>query len=188
MFSCTKCLKTKPTSDFSKNKTRRGHRPDCKDCQKVYRESNKERRRELWSSWYHSNRVRHLTNGKAWRSNNRERSREYYQENSTKILERRRSYQQEYYQSNKHVFTARNNRRRASELSATPPWISLEQLKDMKNLYRVCRNISESTGKQHHVDHIVPLKGENVCGLHVPWNLRIIPAKMNLSKGNRLDV
>ena len=110
----------------------------------------------------------------------RETSKEEYSKRKEKYNEKRR----EHYYKNKWQYRARDARRRASEINATPNWLTNRQKETIKSVYRTCQKVSERTGKQHHVDHIVPLKGENVCGLHVPWNLSIIPATMNLKKGN----
>jgi 5-methylcytosine-specific restriction endonuclease McrA len=69
-------------------------------------------------------------------------------------------------------------------MSATPPWISQ---RDLLPIYQEAARLTAETGVLHHVDHIVPLRGENVSGLHVPWNLQAIPAIENLKKGNRLE-
>lgn len=61
---------------------------------------------------------------------------------------------------------------------ATPKWLTEKQIDRMRETYRTCP-------PGHHVDHIVPLKSDIVCGLHVPWNLQHMPAGPNMSKGNR---
>lgn len=70
----------------------------------------------------------------------------------------------------------RQAKRRADKLNATPKWANL---KEIEKIYKNCP-------KGYHVDHIIPLISDKVCGLHVENNLRTIPATENISKGNKL--
>ena len=69
--------------------------------------------------------------------------------------------------------------RKASKLNATPTWANKKEILVEYALAKWC---SDVTGIPYHVDHIVPLRGKTVCGLHVPSNLQVIPAKANQSK------
>jgi len=73
---------------------------------------------------------------------------------------------------------------RSQKLQAEPPWLSSKDRERAENIYRTATKVSEITGKPHDVDHVIPLQGKNICGLHVWWNLAIIPASMNRSKSN----
>jgi 5-methylcytosine-specific restriction endonuclease McrA len=64
---------------------------------------------------------------------------------------------------------------------ATPPWVCFVEI---RKVYKRAAELETLTGVPHQVDHIVPLNHPRVCGLHVHWNLRAIPAGPNMSKGN----
>ncbi len=66
----------------------------------------------------------------------------------------------------------------------TPKWLSETEKEQIRNLYIKARQLEKETGIEHDVDHIIPLKGKYVSGLHVFENLRIIPHKENNSKSN----
>lgn len=72
---------------------------------------------------------------------------------------------------------------RAGLRKATPKWANRTAI---KAVYAQCLRVTQSTGIPHEVDHIVPLRGELVSGLHVHWNLRVIQAKVNRDKSNQM--
>lgn len=74
---------------------------------------------------------------------------------------------------------------RKQHKKATPKWLTQEHKKQIIDTYELMRDCRTVTGEDYHVDHIVPLNGENICGLHVPWNLQVLPAYINIAKSNK---
>lgn len=72
----------------------------------------------------------------------------------------------------------------ANKKQAVPCWMSTLELSRIKSLYKIARHISKITGVRHEVDHIVPLRGKEVSGLHTIYNLQIITKQDNLQKSN----
>ena len=77
-------------------------------------------------------------------------------------------------------------RRYAAKKMATPSWLTKEHIVAMQTIYTVARMLTKESGVKMDVDHIIPLNGKNVCGLHVPWNLQVTPAYINRSKANKV--
>lgn len=79
----------------------------------------------------------------------------------------------------------RNREREIAEITAIPAWADRQKISD---IYLKAKQITKETGILHHVDHIIPLRGKYVCGLHIETNLQIIPAIVNLRKGNKVNI
>ena len=105
----------------------------------------------------------------------RARTRKWASENP----ERKRQMDAEFKQKNGALVTSYKARYRAARRKATPPWLSKDDLSKIRQVYSEAKRLSVETGVPYEVDHIVPLAGKVVSGLHVPWNLRAIPKVEN---------
>jgi hypothetical protein len=96
-----------------------------------------------------------------------------------------RAGQARYRKRNRAKYVALCAKRRAATQTRMPPWLNQTHYAEIEGAYLFAKVMEQITGQKHHVDHIEPLQGEDVSGLHVPWNLRVIPARDNFAKGNR---
>lgn len=123
-------------------------------------------------------------------------SKKYYQDNKDKTSDRLslwRSknkehialYKQAYRRDNKLKHTVWDANKRASRRQRKPLWLTKEDKVAISAFYMLAQEMSLSTGEKYQVDHIVPLNGKNVSGLHVPWNMQVITAIENNRKNNR---
>ena len=124
----------------------------------------------------------------------KDRKNEWYQENRKAVIEAAatrpahvlREYRNAWKVNNKTQIRADTKARRRKHREATPPWLTRKQKSEIRQLYQIAITMTQTTGEQYVVDHIVPLRSHEVCGLHVPWNLRVITQEENLKKSNKL--
>jgi 5-methylcytosine-specific restriction endonuclease McrA len=124
----------------------------------------------------------------------KEAKRRYYERNRELVIARAQArpieekarWQKAWKAANPDWIAASNKSRRRKHRVATPKWLTHKQKLEMRELYRIARTMTKTTGEQYVVDHIIPLRGESVCGLHVPWNLRVVTQVENLRKSNQL--
>lgn len=141
-----------------------------------------------------------------WASNNARRAlkpkteaskaagRRYYEKNRELVLARANNQPAEVTREYKRAWKQRNpdyvqvgvNVRRRRLRNAMPKWLTQEHKAQIRAMYLAARRLTRDTGIKHVVDHIVPLRSEVVCGLHVPWNLQILTHNDNCAKSNKL--
>lgn len=109
-------------------------------------------------------------------------SRRQYYDHNPEARQRFLAYQRRYYEGNLHRFAARGSKRRAAKKQAFPKWANRDAI---AKFYVLAEQKTRETGIKHVVDHIVPLQGREVCGLHVEFNLQVLTDKQNLEKFNK---
>lgn len=143
-----------------------------KECNKCYE------RKSIES--FHKNRRYKDGHYNQCRECHKEQVRKNWLENKDTYRKRMRKH----YQENKESYRAKKIRYYNKQSKATPPWLTQQQVNQMKEKYWLAKDLKAVSGQEYHVDHIVPINGKNICGLHVPWNLQVLPSDLNLSKGN----
>lgn len=110
------------------------------------------------------------------------KARDWQIRNAERDRERKKKYDKLYPEK----AAAKDARRRAAKLKATPAWLTPLDWAAINLIYFGARLLTQQTGERHVVDHIYPLRGKTVCGLHVPGNLQVITKTENLRKHTRL--
>jgi hypothetical protein len=110
-----------------------------------------------------------------------ERARYYYHLDVDKSRAALRDYQK----NNLHIFAKAKAKRKAAQLQRTPAWLTTDDYWMIEQAYEVAAQRTKLFGFPWHVDHIIPLQGKLVSGLHTPFNLQVIPGVENIRKGNR---
>jgi hypothetical protein len=183
---CTKCLIEHAVGFFNRDKNRPdGLFPWCKPCvrgqkKEIYardREAQKAKRR----ADYAAKKDEYKARAKKWAAENPEKRKEVVRNYVLRDPQRRYEQQKRERAKNPGYYRAHFKMRQSRKRQALSTWADLEAI---EAIYRQCSFVSTFTGIKHHVDHYYPLTSDVVCGLHNQYNLRIIPATENLSKGN----
>ena len=187
---CTKCKASKALSDFGMSKGY--YRSNCRICESLkakdyYNALNPEQKtkRRLLGLKKAGDVATKQYQAK-YRQKNKEKlalyNKEYKEKNPQKIKEIKKKWSD----SNKSYYTAKLSERRATKIKATPSWLNESHKLHIHAKYSLANMLTNNTEQKWHVDHIIPLRNPSVCGLHVPWNLKVITAKENLTKNNKV--
>ena len=166
---CTVCLKIKRLHEYHVNRaTPDGLCFKCAECCKIYKAAWKERNPDAFKVWRSGKEYYLNERNKKWKEENKERA----ANNNLK-----------WSRANRDTINARTARRNAVKLKATPAWADLSEI---RKFYEEADRLTKATGIPHEVDHIYPLQGTLVCGLHWEGNLQILTKTENIRKRNRM--
>jgi hypothetical protein len=148
--------------------------------------TTKENQKRLAREWYLRNKELAKERARAWALANPEKRYAIHRKNRDKDLEQHNARNREWNKNNKPLKASLECKRRASQIQRTPAWDPDAHLIIAK--YQLAAMLSAASGTPHHVDHIIPLQGRKVSGLHVFSNLRVIPGSDNVKKSNKFHI
>lgn len=143
-----------------------------------------EEKKAYAAAYYKANKEKHQAQAKRWEETHPEERRASNKKYRTANIEKCRAATTAWKKRNPGKCAANWANYHARKLEAMPSWLTPGMKEAISYKYETAQKLTESTGIPHHVDHIIPLQGKGVRGLHVPWNLQVITAEENWSKGN----
>lgn len=171
MKVCKICSKTEKEVSFE------SQRMQCKKCRSLYQ-------KKIKHAWYQKNKEYARLKTKEWRLLNQEAKKAYrkneYDLNREGAKEKSRLYRK----NNKDKVNHWSRMRQCEKSKRVPIWLTIDEKWLISEIYNLAKLRSECTGFKWHVDHIIPLRGKSVSGLHVPFNLQVIPEAVNKVKRN----
>lgn len=184
--TCSKCGERKPLEQFNKHSgSRDGRRGYCKACHTAYSTKWIADNREHYNARIRADRAKDPAKYRQWAENYRGNSDRYAEIKRSWVQrnrDRRKAIIRRYTVKHAAKLHAKVRERQALKLTALPAWADRAA---MTVYYREAKRLTRETGVRHEVDHIVPLQGRTVCGLHCEANLQILPKEENLRKLNR---
>lgn len=156
------------------------------DYSNKWKKTNPDKRRASERIQRKKDPKKHRARKYRWRDNNLEKAIAINKKSRIKHKKKRNAETKQWQKNNPDKCNANNAKRHAAKLKRTPPWLEDKHWDKITEFYMLAKELQWLSEDRLWVDHIVPLQGENVSGLHVPWNLQILPRKMNISKGNRM--
>jgi hypothetical protein len=147
---------------------------------------DKENQKRIAKEWYERNKELTKERARTWALANPEKRQAIHRKNRDSHLEQHNATNREWNKNNKPLKAALQAKRKSVILQRTPKWDADAHLIVAK--YQVAAMLSRETGEPYHVDHIIPLQGKYVSGLHVFSNLRVIPGSDNVKKSNKYTV
>jgi hypothetical protein len=147
---------------------------------------NKENQKQLAKEWYEQNKELTKERARAWALANPEKKYQSHLKNREKDLENHNARNRAWFANNKDKRAFYQAKRKATILQRTPIWDPDAHLIVAK--YQLAAMLTKASGIEYHVDHIIPLQGRKVSGLHVFFNLRVIPGSDNVKKSNSFQV